>query len=80
MATEIENSKLQEKIFQMQDLMQQVYQTLGKVTGDKNALQDSSQQFAVDNQSKASTYNNEGGFDDLLAQRAEEIVLIVEQV
>ena len=44
----------------MQDQMQSVYRTLGKVTGDKNSMKDSSS--AVENHSKASTEND--GFDE----------------
>jgi len=44
----------------MQDQLQQVYRTLGKVTGDKNSLKDSS--AGADHQSKASTEND--GFDE----------------
>ncbi len=52
--------------------MQQVYHTLGKVTGEEEEDGEST--------SKMTTNSHMTGYDEKLAQRAEEIVLIVEQV
>ena len=88
---ELDNAKHQEKIFRMQDQMQQVYQTLGKVTGSGDPLSSNNGLLTAFN-SKDSTANylehagssqktsqaSSSGFDEQLAMRAEEIVLIVE--
>ena len=58
----------------MQEQMQQVFHTLGKVTGEEDEVHDG------DSTSKMTANSHMTGYDEKLAQRAEEIVLIVEQV
>ena len=62
--------------------MSQIYHTLGKVTGD-NAINNG----LIGSESRDSTEGGNyrgaseiSGFNDQLAERAEEIILIVEQV
>ena len=67
----------------MQDVMQQVFNTLGKVTGGdqmNNGLL-GSESASTDNNNEvvSPSQEDQNGFDEQrLAQRAEEIVLIVE--
>ena len=51
--------------------MQQIYQTLGKVTGDEDEDGESTSKH---------TRSSQNGYDEKLSMRAEEIVLIVEQI
>ena len=67
----------------MQDVMQQVFNTLGKVTGGdqiNNGLLGSDSASTENNaEAIAPSLEEQNGFDEQrLAQRAEEIVLIVE--